>query len=219
MMNKPLRELINNRFQQESLSADQFAELQKMIEERREDSDLQQDDSEMPRRNRIPSRQSLMWVVAASLLLIFVPLYWFPAENMAEKIAREVAMNHIKMKPLELESQSMEQLAGFFTQLDFNLINSKVFNLNEQQMLGGRYCSIQGITAAQLRYVDEHGRLVTLYETYYEEDLFSSLPNADKGEPPLKLHTKGLQVSIWIEKDLVFVAASTDDTSHSTIKQ
>jgi hypothetical protein len=125
-----------------------------------------------------------------------------------QDIAVEVAKNHIKMKPLEIETSAMSDIERYFTQLDFYPIRSRQFNASAFQMLGGRYCSIQGITAAQLRYHDPQGRYVTLYETYYDSARFPPLPDVDKGGTPLKLYESGLEIMLWVEKGLLLVSAA-----------
>jgi hypothetical protein len=111
------------------------------------------------------------------------------------------------MKPLEIETSAMSDIERYFTQLDFFPISSRQFSFSPDQMLGGRYCSIQGITAAQLRYHDSQGRYVTLYETRYDSARFPPLPDVEKGEVPLKLYVSGLKITLWIEKGLLLVSA------------
>ncbi len=152
-------------------------------------------------------RYAVLLVAAVLFAVLALPERWNPGVSLPEKIAREVARNHLKMKPMELESSSMTEVGHFFTRLDFNPITSQVFPIGEDRLLGGRYCSIQGITAAQLRYRDAQGQPVTLYETAYDPQQFSTLPDVDKGGQPLVLYAKGLKMAIWVEKDVLFVSA------------
>ncbi len=149
----------------------------------------------------------LAFVVFSSALLFYQP--WRHAQDIPYEIAQEVVQNHLKLKPLDLKANSMVAVKGFFTQLDFSPVNSNVmvdyFSLAEKTMLGGRYCSIKGVTAAQLRYQETEGHLSTLYEVSYDADLYGAMPNADNNEPPLQLMIKGLQVSMWLEKGLLMV--------------
>ncbi|MDH5394301.1 MAG: hypothetical protein OEY11_14030 [Gammaproteobacteria bacterium] len=125
--------------------------------------------------------------------------------SIEEKIGSEVAKNHIKLKPLEIKTSQFEQLQHYFTELDFTPVLSRHINLNRQALIGGRYCSIQGITAAQLRLKDTTtGQLQSLYQTHYDKNVFSGIAGLTEGQQPVTVHVKGLTVDIWVEKGLLF---------------
>lgn len=200
-MKKPLRNLVNERFEQEALTETQMENLLAL--------------TRLPAPT--PRRQVSRWVITvlvASIVLLVLPRYFGvglfqPATP--RDIAEEVAKNHLKMKPLEIETQSMAGIERYFTALDFSPINSRQFALSRGQLLGGRYCSIQGVTAAQLRYRDEQGRKITLYETPYDPKRLPALPHVEKGEAPLMLYVSGLEISLWVEKDLLLVSATSEN--------
>ena len=163
-------------------------------------------------------RRVWLGALAACLIVtlgfLFIGPSGIPGEkNTSRDIAMEVVKNHLKLKPLDVKASSMREIQGYFTQLDFLPMSSSVasnkFSLPSNQLLGGRYCSIQGVTAAQLRYQQKHG-LSTLYEVAYDADTFGTLPNMDNDEQPLDLLIKGLSVSIWVEKGLLMVLVSND---------
>ena len=80
--------------------------------------------------------------------------------------------------PLEIETSSIQDIRDYFTQLDFLPIESGIVQKNTKELLGGRYCSIQGVTATQLRLKDKSsGQVQTLYQTVYKPDVFSGLPD------------------------------------------
>ncbi|MCK8046373.1 hypothetical protein MSG37_15920 [Shewanella sp. 1CM18E] len=128
--------------------------------------------------------------------------------NMANKIAEEVATNHIKMKPLEIQAAQLSLLRNYFTELDFTLVNSQQIN-STSQMLGGRYCSILGLTAAQIRFNDNN-QLVTLYQVQYDSARYGKLPNIDNGETPIQLVVRGVDIAIWVERGLLMATASSE---------
>jgi len=135
-----------------------------------------------------------------------------PAEQVSssviQRIADEVATNHLKMKPLEVEGFKIRDVQRHFSQLDFVPYSAQLLASNTKvSLVGGRYCSIQGSKAAQLRYKDTKGGYVTLFETAYSAVLFEKLPNIDKGEAPVVTYTKGIKVSMWVEKGIVMVSA------------
>lgn len=199
-MKKPLRELVNERFESEALND---AQVEKLLALARRPA---------PK----PPRRIPRWSVAALVAMVvlsLLPRYFgmWPHHSVSPRdIAEEVAMNHIKMKPLEIETQSMARIERYFTELDFSPINSRQFSLGQDRLLGGRYCSIQGITAAQLRYGDSEGRKITLYETPYDPDRLPPLPHIEKGEMPITVYISGLEIALWVEKGLLMASAAPE---------
>ncbi len=129
------------------------------------------------------------------------------SSSIIQRIADEVATNHLKMKPLEVEGFEIAEVQGHFSKLDFVPYSAEPLAKNVQIALaGGRYCSIQGVKAAQLRYNDTKGDYVTLFEAAYSAVLFEELPHIDKGEAPVVTYTKGIKVSMWVEKGIVMVS-------------
>lgn len=128
--------------------------------------------------------------------------------SLIQRIADEVASNHLKMKPLEIEATELATVQHYFSQLTFSPHQTKSFTDNNQIALaGGRYCSIQGAKAAQLRYQDTTtGAYITLFEAAYSAELFNELPHIDRGEAPVVTYTKGIKVSMWVEKGIVMVS-------------
>lgn len=126
-----------------------------------------------------------------------------------QQIAMEVVKNHIKLKPLDIQTQSIAEIQQFFKQLDFAPISSQQLTaprISESQgLLGGRYCSIKGITAAQLRYQQNTRGLSTLYQVGYDIGLFGEMPVSERGESPRTMFVQGLKVSMWVEKGLLMV--------------
>ncbi|MCL1050337.1 hypothetical protein L2755_11960 [Shewanella abyssi] len=201
----------------------------KMVDERiRSDAAPQPTISDPANTVNAPSGISMALYAAAASVLLLVAGYqlsshielqrWFSgdsntlaAHNMSWKIANEVALNHVKMKPLEVQTQQLSELRAYFTQLDFTPVNSSFLNNSASKMLGGRYCSIQGLTAAQIRFSDNDKQLVTLYEVQYDPSLYGVLPILERGEQPTELVVRGVAVSIWVEKGLLMATARSVD--------
>jgi len=147
----------------------------------------------------------LLATFALFALLINFLLGQTSQHDMIEQIANEVVTNHLHLKPLEIESNQIAGLQGYFTLLDFQPINSRNIDKQQMQLLGGRYCSLQGITAAQLRFQSTpDNRIRTLYQVAYDPAVFSKLPDIDKNQQPVSTYAKGIKVSIWVEKDVLF---------------
>lgn len=127
--------------------------------------------------------------------------------NTVALIANELASNHIKLKPLDIEAAQFSTLQGFFTLVDF-VPRASRFVIEQgmsNTLLGGRYCSIQGNSATQLRYRDAVGRASTVYQAVYHSDLYGDIPSLDRGELPLEVSVKGLDLYLWVEKGLLMV--------------
>lgn len=143
---------------------------------------------------------------AAVFLLAFILTSLIPEQkNIYERIAQEVALNHIKLKPLEIETSNIDGVRDYFSKLDFVPVSSTLVSESGLELIGGRYCSLQGIGAAQLRFKQPEADTVqTLYQTEYRKDIFEDMPVLDQGDEPVELYAKGIRVVIWVEKDLLF---------------
>lgn len=155
-------------------------------------------------------RRWLPNLLMASFLAVVMGVYTFSNSNVdhTRDIALEVIENHIKLKPLEVSTQSFNEVQIFFDKLDFmpsqsNFLEAS-WQLNERQMLGGRYCSISGDSAAQLRFKNDD-QIYTLYEVGYDEKLFGKIPVISAGEKPKEVIINGLKASLWVEKGLLMV--------------
>jgi hypothetical protein len=169
---------------------------------------MQEEEGPKASPRRMPSRGLLSAV--ASVVLAF-GLGWFavwygqpPTESISELIADEVARNHLKLKPMEIENGGLASLRAYFDQLDFRPVESKLLAAKDIRLLGGRYCSLQGGIAAQLRFTAPDGEMGTLYQARYDPDIFGLLPRQSQGETPVTVETRGLAVTIWVEQGVVF---------------
>jgi len=151
-------------------------------------------------------RRTVMAMVSVFFMAIVTWQLYPTQTDIGIVIAQEVAKNHIKMKPLEVKSDQITDLRNYFTQLDFALIESDI--LSNKTLQGARYCSIQGITAAQFRYQGEQAKKgITVYEVDYQPELFGEMPDIEQGMPPRVIELKGLRIELWVEKGLLLVSA------------
>lgn len=151
-----------------------------------------------------------MYAFAASLLITISLIAYYPSPqaDIRLAIAEEVVKNHIKMKPLEVSSNNFTVVRNYFTQLDFVPSSSSHSGFADLAMLGARYCSIQSVTAAQLRYKGVDGTRVTLYEVGYDVGVFGEMPVLEEDAKAEQLLVNGLKVSMWVEKGLLMVTVS-----------
>ena len=146
---------------------------------------------------------------AASLLIVLVAglVQFYPVgmqRDLVAEIAAEVVDNHLHMKPLEIEGGEIANIRSYFDRLDFEPVDSRYLADTGLDLLGGRYCSLQGVTAAQLRFKNlGSDKLHTLYQVGYDPAIFKALPNVDEGEQPISVFSKGVKVTIWVEKGLL----------------
>lgn len=197
---KPLKEQVVGKIRNEQLNGTELNTLLEM-----QADILQRGNSCKP---KLPVNRVGSLAACAIMLVMLGAFYWQGGNSQKfEKIVDEVAVNHIKQRPMELHARSMTQIQSFFKELEFSPANSEHllshFNLAESDLIGARYCSIKGETAAQLRYQTTIGSHSTLYEVGYDQTLYGDLPIIDKGEKPQTIMVKGLKVSVWVEKGLL----------------
>ena len=204
-MNRPLKQAVRDHFEQRMLSKDRLERLKS----------LQKINAPRPAARHSIVKPLIAGSMAAAIAAFLVITLLFPPGSMdsipmTERIALEVARNHIKLKPLDVETDSMDGIRRYFTDLEFVPAQSTLLASADLELVGGRYCSIQSVPAAQLRIkVPYSNRLQTLYQTEYRKDIFGTLPVMENGQPPVTVHVKGITVRIWVEKGLLF--ALTDE--------
>lgn len=191
---KPFKQAVNHHFTQSSLDDSQLQALTAM-----------QTNTAVaaPKWSKFPHG---VYAVALSIVIIVGIFLNISTSNNPEQIAHEVVKNHLYMKPLDINGSDIKEVSAYFTMLDFLPLKSSEYNRTNPLLLGGRYCSIKGVTAAQLRYKNTEGLLETLYQVPYDTHVFSDLPKLDEGEQPIVLYERGLEVTIWVEKGLLMVA-------------
>jgi hypothetical protein len=210
-MKQSLKQAVCDKFESYELNVDQLATLERQI-------DTSTENESSPRRiSGWPG-----WLKAAAAMFILSVGGFFADHlyqehrtiGLLEDLATEVVENHLKLKPLEVESQSLIDVLDYFDRLEFQLLESSQIAANAgDRLLGGRYCSIQGIDAAQLRVASADGKLSTWYQATLPAKKLTMIPNVDKGDPPAMLAVKGMQVRIWQEQGVVFAEARQPDTN------
>ncbi len=149
------------------------------------------------------------WLAVAAVFFIAVGnLFYFvmsPELTLNQRIGSEVAKNHLNLRPLEIKTSSIKEIRGFLTKLGFSPVESVLLKGSSKSLIGGRYCSIQGVRAAQLRLKDSKtGQVQSLYQTVYDKKVFSGFPELKENQKPITVYSKGLAVDIWVEKGLLF---------------
>ena len=192
---KPLNQAISNYLNDFELSDDQLTKLQAL------ESNSVKDKKPL---------YSFAALLALCAVMLFLGMDQYQNKQGINSIVEEVSKNHLKFKPLEVTDKNLLTVSRYFEKLDFNPINSALVVGLSDQLLGGRYCSIKGNIAAQLRLQKEDGSVATLFETKFNEDDFLFLPNIDKGEQPIQQFIDGQAVTLWVERGVVMALVSSD---------
>lgn len=109
-------------------------------------------------------------------------------------ISEEIAYNHNSQMQMEIKSNSLLDIQTYLNRLDFKLIKSEYFLEGNWELLGGRYCSISGKIAAQLRIKNKDTNEVY---TYYQAS------NEFKPKQEMAFAVDGVNVELWQEKGLL----------------
>ena len=120
----------------------------------------------------------------------------------AQAVIDEVIENHLKSYPVVIASGRYDQVQAGLDRLSFSILPTRQDVLQEYVLLGGRYCSIQGHLAAQLkvRRADSQ-RVDTLYVVPRSGEL------ADIAA--CVAYDDRVRIEQWQENDRLFLLAST----------
>ncbi len=189
-MKTSLKQRVIEHLEARELDDDRFAELQRL------QSAHPQAGTGSPRR-WLAVASVVVVVALGAMLTLLIPT------DLTRDIADEVAIYHLKLRPLEVQGERLADLQPYFNELGFRL-QPAAGRVIKTRLLGGRYCSIQGKTAAQLRLQDENGDIQTLYQATYDRKLFGDMPQLQSGESPRVIQVRGLSVELWVDKGLLF---------------
>ena len=105
---------------------------------------------------------------------------------------------------MEIKSNSLNEIASYLSRLDYPLIHSARLPQDNWEMIGGRYCSLKGQFAAQLKLRNkENQKNYTLYQI--------EKPHGIKNIADIKEHfAKGVKVHLWLERGLILALAGDD---------
>ena len=157
MAKRPFKQDAREHFEAQTLSPSRLERLQNLARDR---DPASRDESQRGQRLGAPARQrnrlkmSIAAVVLLGLLAAIGAQLWLNY-TLADRIAVEVARNHLKLKPADIESTSLREIGDFLSHLDFSLVQSSQLDTSVWQLQGARYCEILGTTAAQLRMLRE----------------------------------------------------------------
>ena len=112
-----------------------------------------------------------LWAGCAAVLLFGLAWWGAPATDPADRVLAEVAMNHAKRLGVEVAADQYGVLQEGLDKLDFAILPPPDI-CDQYALIGGRYCSILGGLAAQLKVRHAASdELLTLYVTRSTEEL------------------------------------------------
>ena len=200
-MSDSLKKLAHDYLEKISLNSEQLKAL----------DNLQEDVEHTYNQVKTPRKWGYAMASMAAIILLTVgfllPERMQMSDNLVAELAEEVVQNHLHRKPLEVNTNQLGGILAYFTRLDFSPIGSHYLENSgsDLSLIGGRYCSLQGVTAAQLRFTSiGKNEISTLYQVGYDPKTFKQLPDYDQGETPVTTYSNGIKVTLWVEKGVLF---------------
>lgn len=163
-----------------------------------------------------PAAKSHRWRVTlgmAAALVILLSI-WQPIFSVQNnktdfllRVSEEVVTNHTRVKPLDVTSSSFDLVQKSLPMLDFSLQQSALLADKGLKLVGGRYCTLQGVIATQLVFEDALGNRVTLYQASYDASRFGDVPQLTAKQSPATVVKQGLKINIWQESGVIIALA------------
>jgi len=115
-------------------------------------------------------------------------------------VCAEVVMSYEKHSPMEVLSSRYSDVQVALNGLDFSIMPVKATILKGYRLVGGSYCCLQGVPAAQLRVRNIHsGEECTLYAIKAVGTLHDVNSTIDRLD--------GVRVEIWRQDNVLFALA------------
>lgn len=141
-------------------------------------------------------------VAAMLLVLVLSAALLLPIKSRYFDISAEIAYNHNSQMQMEVASHSLEDIAQYLNRLDFSLIASQQLPAKDWQLLGARYCSIEGKIAAQISVKNrETNQVYTLYQAQKPDGITENIEQ-------YQANIDGVSVTLWEENGLLIGLAN-----------
>ncbi len=119
-------------------------------------------------------------------------------EPLSQRIMSEIVYNHNQDMPIEISSSSLTEISDYLSKLSFSIVLPNALSEPNWQLLGGRYCSINGKLAAQLKVKNlKDNSISTFYQAAVDKDFHKS------NKASMSDTIDGVGVSIWREHGLL----------------
>ena len=146
-----------------------------------------------------------LFALTAAAVIALAAYFAIPSDyrSINEIVSNEVATNHLKQLEPEILTSDYQELQAAFAKLDFSIIPAKKFLLDNFVLVGGRYCTLCGEIAAQLRLVNKTtGEPCLLYISKLDELLTNIRDDTSVID--------GIHVQMWKSGDRFFAMSRTE---------
>ena len=144
-----------------------------------------------------------LWAAAAAIVaaLGLFHIATRSADRLTHDIVMEIALNHAKSGTAAIYSERYEDIQAGLDRLTFPILPDKPWILKNLALIGGKYCSIQGQLAAQIKMKHKaSGKSCTLYITQLTDHLEQASARTEVLDD--------VMVEIWKKDNRLFVLAS-----------
>ncbi len=181
---KKLEQELNNYYRSKRIASDKITAIQASVHE-------------MGGTRR---RSSYLIPLAAAILLTIGIGLWMHIStdsSLTHQVVTEIGHNHRQHGALVVKSDQYDVVQAALSELDFSIRPRRGELVRDFVLVGGKYCTIQGSQAAQLKL--SHRKSQIIYTLYV-------LPIADdiKDVEPGIYETNGLQVELWTDQFLFY---------------
>ena len=147
--------------------------------------------------NRQAPPKLVIGAIAATIFLSAALIFYPSATLDYASISQQIAYNHNAKLQMEVLSPTMSEVQGRLNRLGFSLVSSKKLDPKKWQLIGGRYCNINGKIAAQMQIA--HPETKAVYTFYQAKMSKEMLENFSESETAID----GVKVKLWREKGLL----------------
>ena len=163
------------------------------------------------RPGKINRRGILTWAMAASVLVatLLISMQYFNNKVVLSQIAAEIAENHLRLDKVEYQSDQFHSVAQHFDKLNFTpSLPGNIDDLDNRKLLGGRYCSIHGSIALQLRYGENILDSSTLFIASPKSGVRGELKNQlSHYNNRYETRIDDVDVQLWYEQGLLYAVS------------
>src|SRR5260221_2236377 len=143
-------------------------------------------------------------LTAAIVIFLLVADHEEHQRAIERAVCAEVVMNHMRHSPLAIISSHYSEVQAALSRLDFSIMPANSTILETYRLMSARYCSIQGVPAAQLRVQDiRSGKESTLYAAKAVGKLQAVAPTVGSMD--------GIRVEVWRQDNVLFALAERID--------
>ncbi len=144
-------------------------------------------------------RISYLVPLAAVILLTIGIGLWshMSTDSITHQVVAEIGHNHRQHGALVVESEQYGVVQAALSELDFPIRPRRGKLVQDFVLVGGKYCTIQGFKAAQLKLSPrKNGTIHTLYVLPMSDDIKSVKPGV--------YETNGIRIELWTDQTLLY---------------